>query len=73
VSRSSTSLAFERFRALVDQDDELASALWPEMPFETFVTLVVRLAAERSLTVDPEDVRAAMADGSRRWFSRAIV
>jgi hypothetical protein len=73
VSPSNTGLAFERFRALVDQDDDLASALWPEMPLETFVALVVQLAAQRSLIVDAEDVRAAMADGSRRWFSRAIV
>jgi hypothetical protein len=73
VSPSNTSLAFERFRALVDQDDELASALWPEMPLETFVALVVQLAAQRSLHVEAEDVRAAMAEGSHRWFSRAIV
>jgi hypothetical protein len=52
------------------RDDELADTLWAQTDPSSFVATVVRLAAERSLRLDPEDVRHAMTHGRERWWKR---
>lgn len=51
-------------------DAELADALWVQTDPSSFVETVVRLAAERSLHVDADDVRYAMTHGRERWWKR---
>jgi len=61
---------FERFEELVVGDAELADRLWAQTDPASFVETVVRLAAERSLHVDAEDVRHAMTHARARWWKR---
>jgi hypothetical protein len=51
-------------------DAELADTLWAQTDPSSFVDTVVRLAAERLLHVDAEDVRHAMTHGRERWWKR---
>ena len=60
---------FARFRALVDEDDALRDELWKVRDPEGFAELVVRLGAERGLTITAQDVRAACADGMTAWLT----
>jgi len=60
---------FARFRALVDEDDALRDELWKMRDPEGFAELVVRLGAERGLTIAAQDVRAACADGMTAWLT----
>lgn len=54
---------FERFRDLVQSDEELQSALWRIADTEQFVKLVVRLAADRGIALIESDVWQALANG----------
>jgi hypothetical protein len=58
-----------RFQALVDDDDALRDALWNERDPDRFAALVVRLAAERGLSVTVEDVRALSAARMTAWLT----
>lgn len=60
---------FARFRTLVDEDDALRDELWKVRDPEGFAALVLRLGAERGLTITAEDVRAACADGMTAWLT----
>ena len=62
---------FARFRALVDEDDALRDELWNERDAGKFAELVVRLGAERGLTIALEDVRSACAAGMTAWLAIA--
>jgi hypothetical protein len=68
VLYAAAATAFELFRELVAMDDSLRDRLWEIEDSENFVALSVALAAERGLTVTPDAVRAAMAEGQRRWL-----
>jgi alpha-mannosidase len=63
-----TSDAFEQFRALVETDEELTQELWPIVPPEQFVALVVRLAAERGYEFDALAVWKAWNAGTQAWL-----
>ena len=60
---------FERFRALVDEDETLRDALWDVRDLTAFADLVVRLGAERGLTLTTGEVRAACAEGMTAWLA----
>lgn len=61
---------FDRFRALVLEDEALQQVLWGMTERAAFVALAVRLGGERGLRFTAEDVEAAMAAGRRAWLER---
>lgn len=61
---------FERFRALVREDEALQRVLWATPERAAFVAVAVRLGGERGLRFAAEDVEAALDSGRRAWLER---
>ena len=64
--------AFEQFRELVLDDDALQAQLRSIRDLSGFVPLVLKLARERSLPIDAQDVEAAWQAAQRAWIVRWI-
>lgn len=64
---------FARFRELVHRNPVLAAQLRADTGSERFVARTVELGAAAGCRFAPDDVRAAMQEGRRRWLSNWTV
>ncbi|HEX3718933.1 MAG TPA: hypothetical protein VH595_13270 [Verrucomicrobiae bacterium] len=62
----------ERFRRLVLADPQLLEKLRKNSDLNTFITLTVRLGAERGCIFTADQVRAALQESRRAWLERWI-
>lgn len=63
---------FESFRRLVLADSGLQRDLRDVTQLEAFVARLLSLARERGLTVEADDVEAALQNSRREWLERWI-
>jgi hypothetical protein len=64
--------AFEQFRELVLDDDALQAQLRPGRNLSEFLPVALKLARERGIDIDADDVQTAWQAAQRAWIVRWI-